>query len=309
MSAERTFEDSLRIAVVTRTRDRPSLLVRARESVVSQDHPVVWSVVNDGGAPAPVEAEVDAARRAGVSCRLVHHDTSRGRATAANVGIREAAAETDAFLILDDDDSLFPGAIAALASALAARPAAAGMLGQVMKIRERRTSAGVWRPGESFIANPERGPVRLADLAYRNIVPLNGLLLRHRAFEEAGGFNEELPVLEDWDLLLRVTSKHDIDRLDDVVAAYYLRAASGDPDDPLGNSVTAGRALHEEWEVRLRNRYLREDLAAGRYGLGHLMNPPHRLPMERINLVVDTVNRTTAHLPFIGRLRRRLARP
>jgi glycosyltransferase involved in cell wall biosynthesis len=289
-------------SVITRTKDRPSFLRRARESVQAQTTPVFWSVVNDGGDATAVEAEIAAAREHGVTCRVIHHARSMGRPAAANAGIRQT--DTPYFLILDDDDRLMPDAVSRLEAGLAAWPGDAGILGQVRKVEERRGPDGQWQSGRSEIANPERGPLRLVDLAYRNIVPLNGLLLRRASFDRAGGFDEGLPVLEDWDLLLKILRQEDIGRLYALVAEYYIRPEIEGEEDPAGNSVAAGHDLHEEYEVRLRNRYLRKDLDTGRAGLGFLMNPPHRLPMERINVLATSLNGLAERQIVLRHLRR-----
>jgi hypothetical protein len=93
--------------------------------------------------------------------------------------------------------------------------------------------------------------------------------------------------MEDWDLLLRLIQLGDMPKINVPVSEYFIRPELEDFADPASNSVAGGHSLHEEWEARLRNAYLRKDLAEGKFGMGYLMNPQHRLPMERINAAAE----------------------
>lgn len=292
----------MRIAVVTRTRNRPALLARARASVCLQVHrPLVWSVVEDGVSDPEVLKQVEAARGAGIETVLTRLDVSRGRAGAANVGV--AACDSDAVMLLDDDDELLPDGVGILARALSAAPTAdMGVCAPVEVAEEERQKDGTWTVGRRTLTNVERGPVRLIDLAYRNFVPVNGFLYWRAAWQAVGGYDESLPVLEDWDFVLKLILRGEIGKVHETVARYYVRPKMASPEDPVSNSVVGSHALHEEYEVRLRNRYLRADLEAGRFGLGVLMNPPHRLPMERINALANGMNRAAERHWIVRRL-------
>jgi glycosyltransferase involved in cell wall biosynthesis len=281
----------MKIAVITRTRDRDALLARARSSLCAQTYrPLVWSIVNDGGRPEGAESEAALARAAGIETVLTHLTPGQGRAAAANAGVR--ACDSDSIILLDDDDELLPDGLRVLAEGLShAPPGDVGVCARVEVANEAKGRDGTWTVTSRTLANDHRGPVRIVDLAYRNFVPVNGFLYRRSAWLAVGGYDETLPVVEDWDFLLRLILRGDIGRVDATVARYYLRAALASPHDPGSNSVIGGHALHEEHDARLRNRYLRADLAAGRVGLGFLMNPSHRLPMERINAAADGINR------------------
>jgi glycosyltransferase involved in cell wall biosynthesis len=279
----------MRVAIVTRTKDRGTFLARARDSLAAQQYgSIVWSIVNDGGETGPVEREAELARNAGIETIVTHLAENRGRAGAANAGIE--AVKCDAIILLDDDDRLLPGAVGRLAETLmSAPPNDIGAAAQVWQVSEA-LAEGEWIEVSRRIANAERGPVRIIDLAYRNFVPVCGLIFKRSVFDKLGGFNDALPVVEDWDFLIRAIQIGDIGKIDVPVAEYFVRSGIDDENDPHANSVAAGHGLHVEWEARVRNMYLREDLNSGRAGMGHLMNPQHRLPMERINTLAEKVN-------------------
>lgn len=294
----------MRVAVVTRTLNRPHMLKRAADSVLAQSYDnLVWSVINDGGERGPVEEQVQLVSNNGVETKLSHHNDPQGRAAAANTGVRQVSC--DAVLLLDDDDRLHPDAVSLLVETLQRNPSNdIGVVGQV-EVVQQSVKKGDWVEESRTVANPQPGPIRLIDLAYRNIVPVNGFLYRREIFDRLGGYDEGLPVVEDWDFVLRAILIGDIGKLQKPVAEYFIREATEDKDDPTGNSVTSGHHLHEEWEARLRNKYLRADLEAGVAGLGHLLNPHYRLPMERINRTADLINsasKKNAAVRFIARL-------
>ena len=94
-----------RVTVVTRTKDRPLLLRRCIESVLSQSF-ADWLhvIVNDGGNPhvAGLVVAEYATRYAG-RVEVIHHAESQGMQNASNRGLETAAGEY--VVIHDDDDS------------------------------------------------------------------------------------------------------------------------------------------------------------------------------------------------------------
>nr|NLD40617.1 glycosyltransferase [Actinomycetales bacterium] len=91
------------VAIVMRTKDRPILLSRAIDDVLSQSFRD-WEliIVNDGGDPARVE-ELVSVREASAAgrIRVIHHHESLGMEAASNAAIRASASE---FLAVHDDD-------------------------------------------------------------------------------------------------------------------------------------------------------------------------------------------------------------
>lgn len=79
-----------KIAVITRTKDRPLLLARCIRTVLEQtETDWIHVIVNDGGDPAPVDAAVKRhADRYRNRVRVIHNATSAGMEAASNIGIR-----------------------------------------------------------------------------------------------------------------------------------------------------------------------------------------------------------------------------
>ena len=179
------IDEPLPISVVVRTKDRPALLVEAVASIRATGYPAEIVVVNDGGAATNID---------GVT--LIEHEPSRGRAEAANAGVKAAKNQFIAFL--DDDDLYYPEHLATLATAA------------------RGSNATAWYSDavSAFIDGAERRPMRIYArdfdrelLLVDNYIPLPTLLFRRGDFLELGGFDADFDLFEDWDFLIRLSQR------------------------------------------------------------------------------------------------------
>lgn len=257
------------VCVVTRTKDRPIMLPRAFESVRSQSYPdLVWVIVNDGGERAYVDAVADKGRAQGIDVRVVHHDESKGMEAASNAGV--AACESDLVVIHDDDDSWHPDFLRVMTRSLDELPGHAGVVCHSMRIDERIEAQGAGervveasrRPFNSWLRS-----IYLHEISEENQFPPISFLFRREHWVRVGGFDESLPVLGDWDFNLKVLLNADIGVVPQVLANYHHRVAGS----AYANSVVGGVEKHVAYDAILRNRHLRNDIAAGRPGLGFLL--------------------------------------
>lgn len=198
---------SLSVSTVIPTVGRKTLS-RAVESVLSQwarDCTVEVIVVNDTGAPLPVEGWQSSHR-----VRVLRTpEPKSGPAVGRNVG---AAAATGDFLhFLDDDDWMRPGAFEAFAQTHDDNPDARWLYGTVERVD---------RDGEHLdVLPPEPEGNVLAALISGEWMPLQGTLIRTDLFREAGEFGPQTPS-EDMDLLLRMSLTDDVRRVPAVVCSY-----------------------------------------------------------------------------------------
>jgi len=257
------------VAVVTRTKDRPQFLPRARASVEGQSfRDLVWVVVNDAGDPTVPEREVAAARRNGLRALLVNRGASTGMEAASNDGI--ARADSRYIVIHDDDDSWAPAFLEKTVRFLDANPDPLGVVTYSACVIEDITS------GEPVTVsvdayNDKLRAIYLSDLCEYNRFPPISFLFRRSVYEAVGGFDESLPVLGDWDFNLRVLLRGEIALLPETLANYHHRLTVPDGQAHLGNTVTTGLSQHAVIDCRYRNHVLRDDLRAGRFGLGMLL--------------------------------------
>jgi len=183
--------EPLPVSVIVRTKDRPALLSEAIASIRATSYPAEIVVVNDGGARPDVE---------GVT--LVEHETSRGRAEAANAGVNAAK---NAFVVfLDDDDLYYPEHLATLSKAANGSNATAWYSDAV----------------SAFIDSESREAMRIYArnfdrelLLIDNYLPLPTLLFRRSDFFTLGGFDPAFDLFEDWDFLIRLAQRGDFIRV------------------------------------------------------------------------------------------------
>ncbi len=165
-----------RVAVIVRTKNRPLLLARALDSVLSQtyrDFTIV--VVNDAGDVAPVQEQIDAvADRADGRILLVDNAVSRGREAAMNIGL--AASSSTYVVIHDDDDAWAPTFLERTASHLdETGRQAVGTRSEV--VYERIEGDRIITEGRELLAT-DKSEITLLDTLVRNYTPTNSLLYR-----------------------------------------------------------------------------------------------------------------------------------
>jgi glycosyltransferase involved in cell wall biosynthesis len=255
-SARHTGAPGTRVAILTRTKNRPVTLARALVSVLSQVH-ADWHLylVNDGGDPAVVERLVqghETAFQGRVTLR--HHPESLGMEAASNAAL--AMAEGDFIVVHDDDDTWHPDFLAATVSFLCSPEniAYAAVATNCTMIHERIES-GVIIEEQRSDSPFWQSQIDSARLLSRNSMPVNTLLVRKSAVDAIGPFNAALPVLGDWDFNIRVLMVGDIATIDRPLAYYHWRSGE---QGAYGNSVMAGSDRHTLYDVLYRNSLVRQ---------------------------------------------------
>ena len=168
--------------------------------------------------------------------RLLRHERNQGASAARNTGI--AAAEGEWIALLDSDDEWAPEKLARQFDTLraAADAPAAGVSGYV--IRDYRT-------GEERGFAPDPVDTMLDALVWGCPLSVGStLLVRRSVFAEIGGFDTELPRLEDWEWLMRYLPAH---RLAVTPESLVIVHKSSDPSrKQVGASLARIRTLHRD---------------------------------------------------------------
>jgi glycosyltransferase involved in cell wall biosynthesis len=273
------------VSILMRTKNRPLMLPRALRSVLGQtfrDWHLI--VVNDGGDVAVAEhllAEHAAAFAGRVT--LIHHPETQGMEAASNRALE--AAQGDFVVVHDDDDTWHPDFLARTVGFLSA-PGNAGYIGVVASCRI------VWeRISGETIVEEEQTPfpsfglnIELRRVLAGNSFPPISLVLRRAAVLQVGAFNADMPVLGDWEFNLRALALGDFGFIPEPLAYYHQRRDSTDP--IYGNSVVAGTADHQRYDVLLRNNVIRLALRDNPALIGVLQPVLHAL-REQTEAVKD----------------------
>lgn len=205
------------ISVIVRTHNRPQLLGDALASLAAstyQDLEVI--VVNDGGASPVLPEEFP------FEIRLVDLQPNRGRAGAAQAGVEASTGDYVAFL--DDDDVVQPEHYAAL-------QAVAGAAG--VRVAYSDAAVGVYElDGEQGWKRTERRLPYSRDfdaerLLVDNYIPFHTLLFERALFAEVEGFDHDLAIFEDWDLLIRMAKVTPFHHLRQVTCEYRQFRGAG----------------------------------------------------------------------------------
>jgi GT2 family glycosyltransferase len=197
-------------------------------------------VVDDGSRDAIEEALAPYMER----IRLIRQP-NKGVAAARNAGLRECSGEF--VLVVDADDVLLPGRLAALGRLGQERPDLDLLCTDVLFEVEGR------REGRFFAQNPfpledQRGAI------FERCFPIHPAARRSR-LEEVGGFDESLRTAEDWDCALRLILSGSLTGLYDEPLELY-RIHPGSLSDSRARTFRDRVRMLEK--ARL-NAHLRED--------------------------------------------------
>lgn len=241
-----------RVAVIVRTKDRPTFLRRALADIASQsfrDFSTV--VVNDGGDRAVVDGVV---RESTIAHNVQVFDTSApgGRCAAANAGVRMAEAP---YVVLHDDDDLWhPEFLARTVALLDASPSDAGVMVATEIIYEQEQADG-WVETSRVPFWDGLTSVNFTSLLSMNrAVPIS-FLYRRSLHDEVGYYHEGIDTVEDWEFYLRLTAKHPISFLGGTPLAYWTQRPNAR--GAAGNSMYELVDAHERDDLAVRDAELR----------------------------------------------------
>lgn len=277
-----------RIAVITRTKNRPLLLSRCLDSLSKQTYKdFLWVIVNDNGHIEEVDAIARKAAEKKISIQVIHRTESIGISAAANDGITSSTSE---FIHLhDDDDTLEENFYQETIAFLDAKPHYSGVITSTTRVDEKIESDRV------IVLNRYEyykfdSTLYISDLIWKNQFSPISFIYRRKTLETIGMYDESLPVLEDWDFNLRFVQKYEIGVIPKFLANYHWRI--GAQAGHLAQTVTSGSGLHKEFTALVRNKLLRQDLASGKFGLGTLMalGRYHQLQHNTLVLMNDKLD-------------------
>jgi len=183
----------LEVTVVLPTRDRWALAREALRSALAQQNVSVEVCVVDDGSVDPAPADFSADTRV----RLFRHETPRGVAASRNRGVSEARADWIAFL--DDDDLWAPSHLEHLLAAVLADKTEWAFSRFVYTDIER--TPGDVGPVPCIENDYQRQFLRLNPIGTPSCVIVSTEMVRR-----VGGFDEQLSVMADWDLWVRLAA-------------------------------------------------------------------------------------------------------
>lgn len=223
-----------RVSVVIPTRNRAESLSRAVASMLAQTLQEWELLIVDDGSEDDTGRRVEEWQLADVRVRGVRHVDRKGGGAARNSGLRLARAPWIAFL--DDDAEWMPTKLAhQLALAHNARRPAL-VHAPVLAVEE---------DGSTVVLGGAVDPVApFRTLAGGNRIDTAGVLVDRAAVADVGGFDPEMPRLQDWDLWLRLCGHVAFTR-DEAVLARTFRIGTRISTDPGGLRRAAERLIRK----------------------------------------------------------------
>lgn len=231
------------VGVVIPTFNRAHTLGRALDSVFAQTLPSQQVIVVDDGS-SDSTADVVAGYPGVSYLRQENHGVSAAR----NFGISHC--DCDWIALLDSDDEWLPEKLRVQFGALAENPGHRLVHCDEIWIRNGRR------------VNPADRHRKRGGWIFEYCLPLcvispSAAVIEKSLFDETGGFNEQLPACEDYDLWLRICSRHPVLYVDQPLLRKY-----GGHADQLSR---------KHWGMdRFRVRALRDVILAGE------LSPEHR---------------------------------
>ena len=185
------------ISIIIPTYNRAGLLPRAIGSVLSQTSPADELIVVDDGS-SDHTSEILAAYGGQIG---VIKQKNRGVSAARNAGIERAKG---AWIALLDSDDIW----------------LAGKLENQRDFHRRHPAYRIFQSAERWLrngrrVNPQKKHAKLSGWIFEPSLKLclispSAVILQKSLWAEMGGFDESLPVCEDYDLWLRVTKKYPV---------------------------------------------------------------------------------------------------
>jgi glycosyltransferase involved in cell wall biosynthesis len=256
---EKSAEYKYKVCIITRTKNRIDFLRRALRSISEQTF-TDWQliIVNDGGCE--VEEAVRSSLDHNQQTRLIilNNPVSRGMEAASNIGLAHAAAE---FVCLLDDDDTWDRRFLEKTISFLDSDVGSEFIGVAVrsKIIEEVYENGKFKTLRSFVYNEKQKAISFRDLLAVNSFFVNAFVYRAEAVKIVGGYNEQLPVIGDWEFNIRMLMVADIGFLNEVLAFYHQRP--NDNTSETGNTITRDYTKHAEFDARLRSRLLRRAFA------------------------------------------------
>lgn len=228
------------VSIIIRTCNRPSLLKEALLSVQKQTYKNLEVIIIEDGKPTAKEviSEFD-----DLEINYRYTDSRVGRTKAANLGMSISRGEYLNFL--DDDDLLLPSHVETMVEGFAEFPDADAVHARSLERKIKYTSM---EPLRYYVASEVikyNRPLEKDELLFQNRFPIQAVMIKRELYEKFGGMDEELDLLEDWDLWIKYSLQGRFYYIDKTTSVYHV---------PGDNKKSKQR----DEELRLNENYLKE---------------------------------------------------
>jgi glycosyltransferase involved in cell wall biosynthesis len=203
------------VSVILPTYNRAQLIARSIRSVLSQTFESFELIVVDDGSTDDTEDLVGEFRDDRI--KYVKMSGRNGASAARNTGIRIATADLIAYQ--DSDDEWMSTKLYEQLLKFAEQPEVGVVYSDMLRVTKSGECSLLSAPEfESGILDATTGRYRVQDIG------IGSCLVRRKAFDDVGLFNEDLPALEDLELLIRISQKWKMIKISRALVKYYETA-------------------------------------------------------------------------------------
>ncbi len=225
----------MNISIILPTFNRPNMTIRALNSIVKQTYRHFELIVIDDGSFDNTYDRINdyLKTQQNIKYKLIKK-TNKGVSHARNIGLRLAQYDWVAFL--DSDDEWLPSRLQTQVNYINKTPDCHWVYSDEQWVKD-----GVVIPVKPNSCKKYHGAV-LKKAIDRCFIGCSTVLIRKSHIEDVGGFNENFPACEDYDLWLKLLSKYKVDYIDQKLVTRF-----GGHDDQLS------RAFHSMNLWRLKS--------------------------------------------------------
>lgn len=201
-------DQDIKVSIIMPTWNRAAVIGRAIDSVLRQNYKNYELIISDDGSTDDTEKIIkkNYAKEARIKyIKLSHSGVSRAR----NIGLKESTGHLIAYL--DSDNMWLDNYLLLMVNSFVENPGVNTMYCGL------RVMDNVAKAYYTRLREYDR-----KSLLIRNYIDLNIFMHKRSHFDLFGGFDEQLPPLEDWELIIRYTQDAPPFLLNCCLANYYV---------------------------------------------------------------------------------------
>lgn len=263
-----THEMDLVSAIITTYKRAPQIVERAVRSVVEQTYQNLEIIVVDDSPPEyPYRDDIRKITekyRDKREIRYLRHEQNKGACAARNTGIKDAKGLFVCFL--DDDDEYAASKVEKQVRLLSGSDYA-GLIYCNCLIVDDDTGEQMYQKKKFH-----RGNVHYQVLIRNFIGTTSFPLIRKECLIDAGGFDEELPACQDYDMWIRLCERYPVDFIDEPLVIYHNHSGDQITKNAGKRIIALNRIIHKNkavlekdkklwciFRLKLMDEYLREN--------------------------------------------------
>ncbi|MCF8078554.1 MAG: glycosyltransferase [Desulfobacterales bacterium] len=214
------------VSIVLPTHNRAHTIQKSVDSLLAQTYRDFEIIVVDDGSKDDTKRIVDDLMTTDSRIRYIRHASRRGANVARNRGVREATGKYIAFQ--DSDDQWLPRKLSIQMDAIAKTgiPVAFTSFWRIQQEKQTHIPKK-WRRIRPGIRLFHR------ELLKGNFIALPTIVVERKLFHCTGGFDEELPRLQDWEMFLRLSKFTAFLYINQTLVHAYVGRDSITADKPL----------------------------------------------------------------------------